>query len=65
MPRIFGYTFNPVSFYFISENNMHRYAIAQVNNTYGEMKLYLLTDFSNLEYELRTRKYFYVSFLKT
>ena len=25
------------------------------------MKLYLLTDFSNLEYELRTRKYFYVS----
>ena len=61
MPRIFGYTFNPVSFYFISENNMHRYAIAQVNNTYGEMKLYLLTDFSNLEYELRTRKYFYVS----
>ena len=61
MPRIFGYTFNPVSFYFISENNMHRYAIAQVNNTYGEMKLYLLTDFSNFEYELRTRKYFYVS----
>ena len=61
MPRIFGYTFNPVSFYFISENNMHRYAIAQVNYTYGEMKLYLLTDFSNLEYELRTRKYFYVS----
>ena len=50
-----------MSFYFISENNMHRYAIAQVNNTYGEMKLYLLTDFSNLEYELRTRKYFYVS----
>ena len=25
------------------------------------MKLYLLTDFSNFEYELRTRKYFYVS----
>ena len=61
MPRIFGYTFNPVSFYFISENNIHRYAIAQVNNTYGEMKLYLLTDFCNFAYELRTRKYFYVS----
>tara|TARA_B100000575_G_C23032544_1_gene594434 strand:+ start:87 stop:764 length:678 start_codon:yes stop_codon:yes gene_type:complete len=61
MPRIFGYTFNPVSFYFISEGNNHRYSIAQVNNTFGEMKLYLLTDFSNFEYELRTRKYFYVS----
>jgi hypothetical protein len=61
MPRIFGYTFNPVSFYFISENNNHRYSIAQVNNTYGEMKLYLLTEFSNLEYKLKTRKYFYVS----
>ena len=61
MPRIFGYTFNPVSFYFISEGNNHRYSIAQVNNTFGEMKLYLLTDFSNSEYELRTRKYFYVS----
>ena len=61
MPRIFGYTFNPVSFYFISEGNKHRYSIAQVNNTYGEMKLYLLEDFSNFGYELRTRKYFYVS----
>ena len=61
MPRIFGYTFNPVSFYFISEDNNHRYSIAQVNNTYGEMKLYLLTNFSNFEYELKTRKYFYVS----
>ena len=61
MPRIFGYTFNPVSFYFISEGNNHRYSIAQVNNTFGEMKLYLLTDFSNFEYELKTRKYFYVS----
>ena len=61
MPRIFGYTFNPVSFYFISEGNNHRYSIAQVNNTFGEMKLYLLTDFSNFEYELRTKKYFYVS----
>ena len=61
MPRIFGYTFNPVSFYFISEGNNHLYSIAQVNNTFGEMKLYLLTDFSNSEYELRTRKYFYVS----
>jgi len=61
MPRIFGYTFNPVSFYYVNEENKHLCSIAQVNNTFGEMKLYLLTKFSNSNYKLKTRKYFYVS----
>ncbi len=41
--RIFGYTFNPVSFYFC-EDAQGRVTdiVAEVNNTYGEQKAFLL-----------------------
>jgi len=43
IPRILGYIFNPVSFWFIIKNNQTYAIIAEVNNTFGETKSYILT----------------------
>ncbi len=41
--RYFNYVFNPISyFYCYSASGQLRYVLAQVNNTFGEMHLYLL-----------------------
>ncbi|KAH7412012.1 hypothetical protein DE146DRAFT_642002 [Phaeosphaeria sp. MPI-PUGE-AT-0046c] len=47
-PRFFGYAFNPVSFWYIydSENQLTK-MILEVNNTFGERRMYLL-DGSNV-----------------
>lgn len=67
IPRIFGYVFNPVSFYLcISPNGQIRNLVAEVRNTFGEMHHYV----ANLEtadsdetetLECRIPKEFYVS----
>jgi cyclopropane-fatty-acyl-phospholipid synthase len=45
MPRLLGYVFNPVSFYFChDESGELQVAVAEVNNTFGERHWYLLTD---------------------
>lgn len=42
-PRILGYSFNPVSFYYITSKTGEPFtAVAEVTNTYREMKLYSL-----------------------
>lgn len=59
-----GYNFNPVSFYFVvGENNTQMCAIAEVSNTFGEMKPYFLGPECLQEgvFKLNTTKYFYVS----
>ena len=62
LPRIAGYIFNPVSFYFIFNEEKHPVcAIAEVSNTYREMKPYLLTALKDGRFQLRVPKYFYVS----
>lgn len=44
-PRVFGYVFNPVSFWFCHDINHHLVAIiAEVNNTFGGRHAYLLHD---------------------
>ncbi|MGC1442813.1 MAG: DUF1365 domain-containing protein [Burkholderiaceae bacterium] len=44
-PRVFGYAFKPVSFWFCHDQSGQRYAIvAEVNNTFGERHCYLLAD---------------------
>lgn len=44
-PRVFGYAFNPVSFYFCHHGDGSlRVAVAEVNNTFGERHLYILGD---------------------
>ncbi len=61
--RTLGYQFNPVSFYYVYENNKAVCCVAEVRNTFGEMKLFLLNGETLQEnrFLYRTKKYFYVS----
>ncbi|MFD2255690.1 DUF1365 domain-containing protein [Luteolibacter algae] len=61
-PRILGYSFNPVSFYYIySKENQYLTAIAEVTNTYREMKLYHLGGVTDGKIDHHTAKRFYIS----
>jgi len=43
LPRVLGYVFNPVSFYFASNpDGSPLFAVAEVGNTFGEQKSYLV-----------------------
>jgi len=62
--NILGYNFNPVSFYFmLDKNNAPECAIAEVGNTFREMKLYFMgkEQLNQGAFHLNTTKYFYVS----
>lgn len=64
MPRIAGYRFNPVSFYFCDDaEGRPLAAIAEVTNTFGEVKPYLLGPACRRDgvFHLRVPKHFYVS----
>ena len=65
-PRVFGYVFNPVSFWFAHRGDgTLRAIVAEVNNTFGERHCYLLShdDGRPLAWgeELHARKVFHVS----
>lgn len=62
--NILGYNFNPVSFYFVlGHNNEPECAIAEVSNTFREMKPYFLGKelLKDHTFHLNTTKHFYVS----
>lgn len=71
--RIFGYVFNPISIFFCEDEQGNALAsVAQVGNTFGEQKLYLIPPRSDLagtlerasptkSYAARMPKDFYVS----
>jgi DUF1365 family protein len=60
-PRVLGYTFNPVSFWYChTETGKLRAIVVAVNNTFGERHVYLL-DQPQLVTELRAQKVFHVS----
>ena len=63
LPRVFGYVFNPVSFYFCFDTaGQPLCAIAEVGNTFGEMKPYLIRERTPHGVFWRlTPKHFYVS----
>jgi DUF1365 family protein len=66
LPRVFGYLFNPVSFYFCYDRSGAPVAtLAEVTNTFKEMKPYVLGPPTQAgtgdAFRLRTPKYFYVS----
>jgi len=66
LPRILGYVFNPISIYFCFEHPTGApvCALAEVGNTFGEHKLYLLRAPCRGEGErftLRIPKHYYVS----
>ncbi|MEY3395437.1 MAG: hypothetical protein RL346_1673 [Verrucomicrobiota bacterium] len=62
-PRVLGYSFNPVSFYYIYRKNGDPLtAVAEVTNTYREMKLYPLGEPSAQgDFNRTIPKSFYVS----
>ena len=62
--RVLGYQFKPVSFWFCHAKNGALVAVlAEVNNTFGEKHLYLLSDDQPLKYgqTLHAKKAFHVS----
>jgi DUF1365 family protein len=66
LPRVFGYVFNPVSFWFCHRaDGALRAVLCEVNNTFGERHCYLLAhdDGRPLAWgeELTARKVFHVS----
>ena len=63
LPRVLGYLFNPVCFYFISDaNERPLHAVAEVTNTFHEMKPYLIVSPNEQSvFELTVPKHFYVS----
>jgi DUF1365 family protein len=71
MPRLLGYVFNPVSFYFVFDAAERPIcAVAEVRNTFGELKPYLVGERMNPRpsdgvqatgFRLTTPKQFYVS----
>lgn len=67
-PKVFGYVFNPVSFwYFHDQGGTCRAILCEVNNTFGERHFYLLqgqqADFGPIDQGrlLHTKKNFHVS----
>ena len=68
LPRVLGYLFNPVSFYFCYDRHGQPVAsIAEVTNTFREMKPFVLGPHTctlvkqGATFALRLPKYFYVS----
>lgn len=66
MPRVFGYVFNPVSFYFCFDNKKKLLAvIAEVHNTFGEQHTYFCAnqDYTSIDeiQWLEAEKVFHVS----
>ena len=64
MPRVLGFVFNPVSFWFCHrQDGALRAVLCDVRNTFGERHFYLLDNGWDIENgaELRARKVFHVS----
>ncbi len=63
LPRVFGYVFNPVSFYFCTTaDGTPIAAVAEVGNTFGELKPFLIPVSGSSDRFRRTvPKHFYVS----
>lgn len=64
IPRVAGYQFNPVSFYFFVRDGRTFCATAEVTNTFHEVKRYFLgrgTARADGGFRLRVPKHFYVS----
>jgi DUF1365 family protein len=60
-PRVLGFTFKPVSFWYCHRADGHLHAVVvEVNNTFGERHCYLL-DTPRFGEELRATKVFHVS----
>ena len=61
LPRLFGYTFNPISIFFCYDSSGEPLvSVVQVGNTFGELKPYLVPLEAG-QFRVRVPKHFYVS----
>lgn len=61
LPRIMGYGFNPVSFWYVYNADKNLVAIlSEVNNTFGDRHYYLLQNFNEYK-KISSKKVFHVS----
>ncbi len=65
-PRFFGYAFNPISIYFVYENNKIKFIMYEVRNTHHEKHIYIKKIRKHhVDFKHTIQKQFYVSpFLK-
>jgi len=62
LPRVLGYSFNPVSFFYLSKpDGTPLFAVAEIVNTFREMKLYLVNIDQGNSWQRTLPKNFYVS----
>ena len=63
MPKMFGYAFNPVSFWFCKKQSCLDAVLCEVNNTFGERHFYWLCPAKGIHSEqwLKAQKVFHVS----
>lgn len=62
LPRVLGYVFNPISIYFCDRpDGAPLVSVAEVGNTFGEWKPYLVTLSGDGSFHARLVKHFYVS----
>jgi DUF1365 family protein len=62
LPRVLGYIFNPISIYFCHDlEGRPLTSVAEVGNTFGEWKPYLVPLASDGSFRTRVVKHFYVS----
>lgn len=62
LPRVLGHIFNPISVFFcLDPEGRPLAAVAEVGNTFGEWKPYLVPVTPEGAFHLRTAKHFYVS----
>ncbi|MBP9673614.1 MAG: DUF1365 domain-containing protein [Bacteriovoracaceae bacterium] len=60
--RTWGYIFNPISLYFCYGKNQEKFCVAQVGNTFGEMKLFAIPyDDNRKKFYAKVVKNYYVS----
>ena len=61
--RILGYVFNPVSYYFIEDENGRRYSVIEICNTFKEIKPYYVSPkhYDGKNFDITTIKNFYIS----
>lgn len=63
LPRMFGYVFNPISFWFCYRAGVLDAVLCEVNNTFGDRHFYWISDSAALQRKdwIRAEKVFHVS----
>lgn len=61
LPRVLGYVFNPVSFWYCLKNGKMDAVVCEVNNTFGDRHFYFIKDIQDESANKQAAKRFHVS----